>query len=152
MNNELKIDNLFSEMYIEASKGSCLYRKYSAAIVKGTKVVSIGYAQNIDGSKCNSCKRFEKIKKHGNISEFFEDCSVIHAEAGAILNCNKKSDLIGGDLYLLGVNSTDGSIYSDAFPCNNCLKIIQYVGIKHICVFQSNKEIISYEVTNDIKY
>lgn len=140
-------EDLFSILYSEALKGSCLYRKYAAAIVKNGAVFGIGHAQTANSSPCIVCDRIDKIQKYGKISEFFEDCPVVHAEICAILNTNQRTDLYGSELYLLGVVVNDGSVYEKAFPCPNCYHVIQYSGIQAINVFQSNMSILRTEVS-----
>lgn len=140
-------ETLFSKLYSEALKGSCLYRKYAAAIVKNGVVLGIGHAQTVSDSSCIACNRMDKIQKYGKISEFFEDCPVVHAEVCAILNTNRRADLKGSELYLIGVIVKDGSIYEKAFPCANCYHVIQYSGIQAVNVFQSNMSIIRTEVS-----
>ncbi|MCM1222339.1 MAG: cytidine deaminase [Lachnospiraceae bacterium] len=142
---KISIDTIYSLLFAEAKKGNCLFRKYSAAIVKNSHVISLGYAQTTNGKNCIKCERFDMIKKYGKISEFFEYCSVVHAEISAILNVKNRDDLVGGDLYLLGIYDDD-KVYDKAYPCKNCIKIIKYVGIKNIYVMQSNMQFIKYEV------
>lgn len=138
------VDEIFDELYNKALQGSCMYRKYASAIVKDGRMISVGYASTLNGEKCVDCPRLEKMKKHGEVSEFFESCRVIHAEVSAILNCFATS-LKGASIYLLGITDT-GDIYQNAYPCENCLKIIQYVGISRIYVFKERGQVVSYEV------
>ena len=137
------IGEVFDILFEKASQGSCMYRKYAAAIVYNNKVIGVGYARTVTGEKCANCPRMEKMRKYGEISEFFEVCRVIHAEISAILNC--KTSPKGASLYLLGINEI-GDVYKGAFPCDNCLKVIQYVGISKIYVFKERDSVISYEV------
>lgn len=143
-----KIDNkkIYEILYGKAINGSCMYRKYAAMLVNNNQILSVGYATTINGDKCNNCPRNELISKYGNISEFFESCRVIHAEICAILNCKKLDEVRGSDLYLLGILNDNHKIYESAFPCENCLKVIQYVGIRRINVFSSINTMSSYEV------
>lgn len=137
---------LYNQLYQEAVWGSCTYRKYAAAVVANNEIIGIGHARTVDGKKCENCERLRKINKYGEISEFFEDCNVIHAEICAILDCKDKSKLAGAELYLLGIDSDGVSIYKDAFPCANCYKVIQYVGIVAINVYIDRSNLKKYEV------
>lgn len=148
----ISFDKIYSMLFNEAKKGNCLFRKYSAAIVKNSHIICLGYAQTNNGMNCIKCERFDMIEKYGKISEFFEYCSVVHAEVSAILNSKKRDDLVNSDLYLLGIYGDDDRIYDKAYPCENCMKIIKYVGVKNIYVIQSNKQFIKYEVKNDFKH
>lgn len=137
--------DLFEQLHKEATRGNCTFRKYSAAVVNNNRIIGIGHARTVDGKKCESCERLRKIKKYGKISEFFEDCNVIHAEICAILDCKDKEQLVGAELYLLGIDSA-GYIYIDAFPCANCYKVIEYVGIATINVYTDKSNLKRYEV------
>lgn len=139
--------DLFSILYKEALKGSCFFRKYAAAIVKNGTVYGIGHAQTANDTPCVVCNRMDKILKYGKISEFFEDCPVVHAEVSAILNVNSRTKLKGSELYLLGIAVKDGSIYEEAFPCPNCYHVIQYSGIQSINIFQSDMTVLRTEVS-----
>ena len=142
---KLTNDEIYAVLYNEAILGSCMYRKYAAAIKKDDNIIGVGHAQTADASPCTECERFLKIQTYGKISEFFEFCNVIHAEICAMLNCKSRDEIPGSELYLLGLNS-DGSIYSGAFPCDLCYRTIKYQGIKAINVFESNKKIVRSEV------
>lgn len=139
-------EQLYEQLYEKATLGSCTFRKYAAAIVSQKETIGIGYARTVDGNICRECKRLAKIQEYGEISEFFEDCNVIHAEICAILDCKNKEKLIDADIYLLGICSDGISIYKEAFPCPNCLKVIQYVGINTVNVFWDKDTIKRYEV------
>lgn len=140
------IESIFDLLYSNALNGSCLHRKYAALLVNHDNILSVGYATTVNGDKCNTCPRNEHIRKYGKISEFFEQCPVIHAEICAILNCKMPDQIQGSDLYLLGILGDNQSIYREAFPCENCMKVIRYVGIRKIKVFQTKKSLIFYEV------
>lgn len=137
--------HILEVLYKEAMLGNCLHRKYAAAIVRDGMIVSINHARTINGKDCTRCVRYEKIKEYGKISEFFEVCNVVHAEVCAILECDRRK-LPESDLFLLGLDTIDNSVYSSAFPCENCLKVIKFVGIKHLCIFTSKTEYAVYEV------
>lgn len=140
---------LFMALFKEATKAGCIYRKYSAAILKNDKVLSIGYARTIDQEKCENlktCPRETMRLKYSTHAEFFEVCRVAHAEMDAILRCERTKDLEGATLYLLGLISSSKEIYKDAFPCNNCLKYIKLVGIRKINIVQSSSEIKEYKL------
>lgn len=138
------VEEIFDVLYKKALQGSCMYRKYASAIVKNERIISVGYASTLNGEKCVNCPRLEKMQKHGEVSEFFESCRVVHAEVSAILNCDTFS-LSGASIYLLGI-SENGEIYQNAYPCENCLKIIQYVGISKIFVFKERERVVCTEV------
>jgi len=142
MNNDI----IFSLLFNDAQKGSCMFRKYAAAVVKNGKILGHGYATTVDGNKCIDCPREEKFQQYGEISEFFEVCPVIHAEVCAVLDCGNIKAVRDSDLFLLGLQCPDNSIYNSAFPCNNCLRFLMYTGIRRIVVFQDNLTTIMYEV------
>ena len=57
-------------------------------------------------------------------------CRAIHAEENALLNCSRQQ-LIGADLYLVGVNPEDNSIH-EARPCPLCARKIIQAGINNV--------------------
>lgn len=57
-------------------------------------------------------------------------CRAVHAEANALLNCSR-SQTIGADLYLVGVNPEDNSIHK-AKPCPLCARTIIQAGIENV--------------------
>lgn len=141
------MSKLYAQLYKEAALGNCTFRKYAAAVVTHNKIIGIGHARTVDGKECKNCERLKKIGQYGKVSEFFEDCNVIHAEVCAILDCRNKEKLKEAELYLLGICCNDGgSIYQKAFPCPNCLKIIQYVGITAVNVYLNEFTWKRYEV------
>lgn len=142
------IKDLYHILYTTALNGSCMFRKYAALLIKDNQIISVGVATTLDGRKCEDCPRFELIKKYGNIAEFFESCRVVHAEVSAILNCKNLSEAQGSDLYLLGISEDTQSVYQSAYPCNNCMRIIKYVGIRRIYVFQSEDTLDFSEASN----
>lgn len=137
-------EEIFDILYHNALMGSCMYRKYAAAIVKENTIKSVGYAKTINGEKCVDCPRLQKMHKYGEVAEFFEVCRVVHAEVSAILNCDTRT-LKNASIYLLGISEI-GKIYKNAFPCENCIRIIQYVGISKIYVFTERGRVECHEV------
>ena len=63
-------------------------------------------------------------------------CRAVHAEANALLNCSREQT-VGADLYLTGVNPSDGSVHK-AKPCPLCARMIIQAGIRNVYLRQSN--------------
>lgn len=146
MKQSISYDKIFTLLFREAKNGNCFIRKYAAAVIKDSQILSVGHARTVSGINCTNCKRFQMIEIYGKISEFFDFCPVIHAETCAIINIKNRDDLLGSDLYLMGIYGEDNAIYNDAYPCDNCLKLIKYVGIKRVFIVQSDQRIKCYEV------
>lgn len=138
--------DLYNFLYSQALSGSCMHRKYAAAIVKNGMLLGHGFATTIDGQKCITCPRQSKMKEHGEVAEFFEVCNVIHAEVCAILDCKNIESIRESSLFLLGISVPDNQIYENAYPCSNCLKLIKYTGVARIHVFQKNQSTLCFEV------
>ncbi len=105
-----------------AQRSTCLRRMYGAIIVKDGTVVSDGY--NSTPIKMDNCLN-KGICNRANCPRGtgYELCYSIHAEQNAIINCSK-SQLIGSELYLVGLERETGEYVENSSPCNVCKKII----------------------------
>ncbi len=128
-----------------AERSTCIRRKWGAIIVKNDEIISTGYNGAPRGrqncSDLNFCIR-EKL----NIprGERYELCRSVHAEQNAIISASRK-DMLGGTLYLVGVNYSDKEYVANANPCALCKRMIINSGIEYI-VLRDTKE--SYRVVN----
>lgn len=87
-----------------------------AVIVKGNKIISLGYNKNKTHTKSNHAwKR-------------------LHAEISAIIKC--REDLTGTTIYVY--RETKNGDLGMARPCSSCLSAIQEAGIKRICYSTDN--------------
>jgi dCMP deaminase len=117
-----------------ASRGTCLRRNFGAIIVKNDEIVSTGYAGAPRGRKncCDLgyCKRDEMGVPRG---ERYELCRSVHAEANAIISA-ARDKMIGGTLYLVGIDAKTGELVHDASPCAMCKRMIINAGIGRVIV------------------
>ncbi|NMP38442.1 MAG: cytidine deaminase [Clostridiales bacterium] len=115
-------------------RGTCLRRNYGAIIVKNDRIISTGYAGAPRGRKncidMQCCLRESKQIPHG---ERYELCRSVHAEANCIINASR-NEMIGGTLYLVGVDAKSGELIHDANSCAMCRRLIINAGIDRVVV------------------
>lgn len=116
-----------------AHRSTCLRRYYGAVIVQNDRVVSTGYSGAPRGRK-NCCDLNRCIRDELNVprGERYELCRSVHAEANAIISASR-SDMLGGTLYLVGVEP-DGSYVLNANSCSMCKRLIINSGIEHVII------------------
>ncbi|MBQ6250248.1 dCMP deaminase family protein [Ruminococcus sp.] len=131
-----KEDTYLNCAEVFAYRSTCLKRKYGAVIVKNDAVLSTGYNGSPRGTE-NCCDRGEcpRIPLGLHQGEGYGMCRAVHAEANALLNCSREQT-VGADLYLTGVNPSDGSIHK-AKPCPLCARMIIQAGIRNVYLRQS---------------
>ena len=132
-----KEDTYLNCAEVFAYRSTCLKRKYGAVIVKNDAVLSTGYNGSPRGTE-NCCDRGEcpRISLGLHQGEGYGMCRAVHAEANALLNCSREQT-VGADLYLTGVNPSDGSVHK-AKPCPLCARMIIQAGIRNVYLRQSN--------------
>lgn len=99
-------------------RSTCLRRQYGAIIVNNDEVVSTGYNGAPRGERnccdCGFCQREALGIPKG---ERYELCVAVHAEQNAIISAARK-DMIGGTIYIVGLECSDGS-YANPAPLQN---------------------------------
>ena len=132
-----KEDTYLNCAEVFAYRSTCLKRKYGAVIVKNDAVLSTGYNCSPRGTE-NCCDRGEcpRIPLGLHQGEGYGMCRAVHAEANALLNCSREQT-VGADLYLTGVNPSDGSVHK-AKPCPLCARMIIQAGIRNVYLRQSD--------------
>lgn len=117
-------------------RSTCLRRQYGAIIVNNDEVVSTGYNGAPRGERnccdCGFCQREALGIPKG---ERYELCVAVHAEQNAIISAARK-DMIGGTIYIVGLECSDGS-YANPAPCKICRRFIKNAGIVR-CVGRVN--------------
>ena len=117
-----------------ASRGTCLRRNFGAIIVKNDQIVSTGYAGAPRGRKnCSDLGYCLRERMQIPRGERYELCRSVHAEANAIIHA-ARTDMIGGTLYLVGVDARTGELVPDASPCSMCKRMIINAGISRVVV------------------
>ena len=127
-----------------AERSTCLRRRYGAVIVsRDGRIVSTGYngAPRRRKNCCDlgSCKRAKLKIEPGT---HYELCRAVHAEANAIINGNPL-DMIGGTLYLSGVDSDTNLPTKHMFPCAMCQRMIINAQIREIVMESQDGTILS---------
>ncbi len=126
-----KVDTYLNCAEVFAYRSTCIKRKYGAVIVKDDVVVSTGYNGAPRGfENCCDIGKCPRIERDMHQGDGYGICRAIHAEANALLNCSR-TQTIGADLYLTGVNPSDNSIHK-AKPCPLCARMIIQAGINKV--------------------
>lgn len=104
-----------------AQRSACFPHRIGSVFVdENNRVVSIGYngpsIGDINCSDVGYCVKIDGDPKTGKIKR----CSGAHSEMNAIANCGNTTRL---------KNST---LYTTIFPCYDCMKILNNLGVRHI--------------------
>ena len=117
-----------------SGRGTCLRRNYGAIIVKNDEIISTGYVGAPRGRK-NCCDMGRCVRTELNIprGERYEVCRSVHAEANAIISASRDK-MIGGTMYLVGKEVSDGSYIKNSNSCSMCKRMIINAGIKTVVI------------------
>lgn len=135
-----KINYYLDIAQVVAERGTCLRRNYGAIIVKNDEIISTGYVGAPRGRKnCSDLGRC--IRQELNIprGERYEMCRSVHAEANAIISA-KRSDMLGADLYMVGLEADTGEIVKDSTSCAMCKRTIINAGIERVIIRDTKDE------------
>lgn len=77
---------------------------------------------------CNKCNR--ENSERGND---YNQCRAVHAEMNAIISASRR-DMIGADLYLVGIDVPTQSYVKNVSPCSLCKRLIINSGIEKVYV------------------
>jgi len=134
-----------------AARSTCLRRKFGAVIVKNKQIISTGYCGaprgTVNCSDIGHCFRNELGAKPG---EHYEWCRSVHGEANAIIHASRL-EMMGGTLYLVGMNSATHEITADAEPCRMCKRMIINAGIETVVIQAGNGQIRRVKVSEWIR-
>jgi len=126
-----------SEYYIEiarsvAMRSTCLRRRFGAVIVKNDQIISTGYngapRQTPNCIDLGYCVRTEKNIPAG---QNYELCRAVHAEMNAVIHASRL-DMVGADLYLIGIEVETGLPVLEVMPCLLCKRVIINAGIARV--------------------
>lgn len=133
-----------------ARRSTCLRRWFGAVIVTNDQIISTGYAGAARGAlNCTDigyCPRQKAGIPHG---ERYELCRSVHAEMNAIIHA-ARSDMIGGTLYLVGMDAGTGEIIDGGRPCRICARLIINAGIATVKVLETDGGITVFNVADFI--
>ena len=117
-----------------AERSTCLRKQYGAVLVKHDEIISTGYNGAPRGRKncidIGSCYRKENNIPRG---EGYSMCRSAHAEANAIISASR-SEMIGADLYLVGLDFDTGSYVESASCCAMCKRLAINAGIRDVII------------------
>ena len=134
-----------------ARRSTCLRRWYGAVIVNKDQIISTGYAGAARGTKnCSDlgyCPRQEANIPRG---ERYELCRSVHAEQNAIIHA-ARSDMIGGTLYLTGLDAETGEIIAGGRPCRICTRFIINAGLETVKVLEPQDVVVTFSVEDFIR-
>lgn len=118
-----------------SERGTCTRKNWGAIIVKNDEIISTGYVGAPRGREncsdlgyCIKKKTFPDVRHAG-----YDACRSVHAEQNAMLSCARR-DMIGANLYLVGIRQDTKDYEKDASPCLMCRKLIINSGITHVYV------------------
>ena len=80
----------------------------------------------------------------------YELCRSVHAEANAIISA-ARIDMIGGTLYLVGIDAKSGDLISDGNSCSMCKRLIINAGIARVVIRNSQNEFTAIYVQDWIE-
>lgn len=124
-------DDFFMEIALAASKRTaCLFHKVASVFVdENHKIVSIGYNGPSTGDL--HCNEVGCAKVHGDpIDGKMKRCRGAHSEVNGIINSGNTTRLKGSTLYIT------------TFPCYDCMKALNNVGVKRIVYYKEYLRIL----------
>lgn len=131
-----------------ASRGTCLRRNYGSLIVLNDEVVSTGYVGAPRGREnCSDLGFCMREKLNIPRGERYELCRSVHSEANAIISA-ARSDMLGGTLYLVGVEYATGELVKSASPCAMCRRLIINAGLSTVIVRNTHNDYSTFEVSS----
>ena len=126
-----------SQYYVDiaravAMRSTCLRRRFGAVIVKNDQIISTGYngapRQTSNCIDLGYCFRQERNIPAG---QNYELCRAVHAEMNAIIHASRL-DMVGAELYLVGIEAETGEVVSEIVPCLMCKRVIINAGIDRV--------------------
>ncbi|MGI6130049.1 MAG: deoxycytidylate deaminase [bacterium] len=120
-------DTYFMEIAtVVARRSTCLRRQVGAIVVKERRVLTTGY--NGAPAGLVHCAQVGCVRQRRQIpsGERHELCRGLHAEQNAIIQAA-----------VHGVSIRGGTLYSTAYPCSLCAKMLINAGIRRV-VYQGN--------------
>ena len=129
-----------------SERSTCLRRHYGCVIVNNDEIIATGYNGAPRGRKnCDELGYCYRDKMNVPRGERYELCRSVHAEQNAIISAARK-DIIGGTMYIVGVNVQTGEIEPKSTSCMMCKRVVINSGIKEVIVREPNHEYTIYNV------
>ena len=134
-----------------ASRSTCLRRNYGAVIVNHDQIIATGYNGAPRGTRncidLGVCYREALGVKRG---ERYELCRGIHAEQNAIIHASR-FEMMGGTLYVAGVDHATGKLVDGADCCRMCKRAIVNAGIARVVIRDGTRGALEYEVADWVR-
>ena len=124
-------DDFFMEMALTASKRTaCIFHKVASVFVDSNhKILSFGYNGPSMGDR--HCNEVGCAKVHGDpIDGGIKRCRGVHSEINGMINSGDASRL------------KDSTLYITTFPCYDCMKALNNVGVKRIVYYKEYLRIL----------
>ena len=148
-NARISKENYYLDIaYTVATRSTCLRKKYGAIIVKNDIIVSTGYNGAPRGRKnCDDMGVCLREKMNIPRGERYELCRSVHAEANAIIAASREQ-MLGGVIYLVGIDGSTGELVSDSCSCQMCKKLVINAGIEKVIVRNTKDTYTIYNVAD----
>lgn len=141
-----KINYYLDIAKVVSERSTCIRRHFGCVIVNNDEIVSTGYNGAPRGRKnCDELGYCYRDKMEVPRGERYELCRSVHAEQNAIISASRK-DLLGADLYMVGINAKTNEVEPKATSCMMCKRVVINSGIKRIIVREPNNEYSIYNV------
>lgn len=123
-----------------AERGTCLRRNFGAIIVKDDAIIATGYNGAPRGrANCSDVGGCTRERLNVPRGQRYELCRSVHAEANCIISA-PRSDMLGAELFLAGLDAASGELSADVEPCSMCKRLIINAGIETVYVRNSPTE------------
>jgi len=145
-------DNYYLDIAESVSeRGTCLRRNYGAVIIRNDELISTGYV-GAPRKRKNCCDLKHCIREKLEVprGERYELCRSVHAEQNAIISA-KRSDMIGGTMYIVGKDYKNDSYIEKSMPCALCKRMIINSGIEKIILRDTKEEYRTIDVNQFIE-
>ena len=117
-----------------ARRGTCLRRNFGAVIVHNDQIVSTGYTgAPRHTANCIDIGHCQREAMNVPSGERYELCRSVHAEMNAIIHA-RRSEMLGGTLYLVGLSQKTGDYVENTEPCKLCKRVIINAGLERVVV------------------
>lgn len=132
-----------AEAVLEGS--TCLRRKYGAVLVKDDEIIATGYnGSPRDEENCCDIGYCEREALNVPKGERYELCKSVHAEQNVVISAARR-DMIGGTLYIVGKEVSNGA-YASPAPCTICRRMIVNAGIERVIGRDKDGSIIEINI------
>lgn len=144
-----KINYYLDLAEVVAQRSTCMRRRYGAVIVNHDEVISTGYVGAPRGRR-NCTDLGECIREKMKIprGERYELCRSVHAETNAIISASRDK-MIGGSLYLAGVEVITGEYVKNSSSCSMCKRQVINAGIETVYIRDTKNDYRIIDVEKD---